>query len=168
VRIARIFNTYGPRMHPNDGRVVSNFIVQALRGEPITIYGDGQQTRSFCFVDDLVEGLCATCDAGPMPGPVNLGNPVEFTMLQLAEQVIAGTGSNRRRIVVENAVDADSADSADSAVDADDDGHGSVPQAAPARRNGRAPRVQPGAAGPAPGKAAVSTGGIVLPSRVDA
>jgi UDP-glucuronate decarboxylase len=94
VKVARIFNTYGPRMHPNDGRVVSNFIVQALRGDPITIYGEGQQTRSFCYVDDLVEGflrLMATEDG--FPGPVNLGNPVEFTIRQLAERVLALTGS---------------------------------------------------------------------------
>ncbi len=95
IRVARIFNTYGPRMHPNDGRVVSNFIVQALRGEPITIYGQGQQTRSFCFVDDLIEGFIRTMRLdGPMPGPINLGNPREFTMLQLAELVVALTGSN--------------------------------------------------------------------------
>lgn len=94
VKIARIFNTYGPRMHPNDGRVVSNFIMQALENEPITIYGDGQQTRSFCFVDDLVEALMLLMRApDDFCGPVNLGNPVEFTMLELAEQVIALTGS---------------------------------------------------------------------------
>ncbi|MEJ7928929.1 UDP-glucuronic acid decarboxylase family protein [Ramlibacter sp. AN1015] len=94
VRIVRIFNTYGPRMHPEDGRVVSNFIVQALRGEPITVYGDGSQTRSFCYVDDLIEGFVrfmAVEDA--FPGPVNLGNPGEFTIAQLAEQVIALTNS---------------------------------------------------------------------------
>jgi len=92
--VARIFNTYGPRMHPNDGRVVSNFIVQALRGEPITVYGDGSQTRSFCYVDDLVTGLVdlmATDDA--FTGPVNLGNPGEFTILQLAQKVVDLTGS---------------------------------------------------------------------------
>jgi UDP-glucuronate decarboxylase len=92
--VARIFNTYGPRMHPNDGRVVSNFIVQALKGEPITIFGDGSQTRSFCYVDDLVEGfvrLMATAD--DITGPINLGNPGEFTIKQLAELVIAETGS---------------------------------------------------------------------------
>ncbi|HEY1226710.1 MAG TPA: UDP-glucuronic acid decarboxylase family protein [Ramlibacter sp.] len=99
VRVARIFNTYGPRMHPNDGRVVSNFIVQALRGEDITIYGAGEQTRSFCFVDDLVEGFVRfMAHEGPLPGPVNLGNPREFTILQLAEQVINLTNS-RSRIV---------------------------------------------------------------------
>jgi UDP-glucuronate decarboxylase len=94
IKVARIFNTYGPRMHPNDGRVVSNFIVQALRGEPITIYGDGKQTRSFCFVSDLVEGLRRLMD-GPeeVTGPINLGNPGEFTMIELAEAVIRLTGS---------------------------------------------------------------------------
>jgi UDP-glucuronate decarboxylase len=94
IKVVRIFNTYGPRMHPNDGRVVSNFIVQALKGEDITIYGDGSQTRSFCYVDDLLEGfvrLMAT-DAA-VTGPINLGNPGEFSMLELAEQVIALTGS---------------------------------------------------------------------------
>src|ERR687885_1929040 len=93
VRIARIFNTYGPRMHPKDGRVVSNFIVQALRGEPITIYGDGQQTRSFCYVADLVDGLSRFMAAGGDPGPVNLGNPGEFTVLGLAALVLRLTGS---------------------------------------------------------------------------
>ncbi|MBB5223362.1 UDP-glucuronate decarboxylase [Amaricoccus macauensis] len=99
VKVARIFNTYGPRMHPNDGRVVSNFIVQALKGEPITIYGDGSQTRSFCYVDDLIEGfvrLMATPD--DVTGPINIGNPGEFTIRQLAETVIDMTGS-RSRIV---------------------------------------------------------------------
>ena len=99
VKVARIFNTYGPRMHPNDGRVVSNFIVQALRNEAITVYGDGRQTRSFCYVDDLIEGfvrLMATPDA--VTGPVNLGNPAEFTILDLADAVINLTGS-RSRIV---------------------------------------------------------------------
>ena len=94
IRVARIFNTYGPRMHPNDGRVVSNFIVQALLGEPITIYGDGSQTRSFCYVDDLVEGLMRLMNVGGnYPGPVNLGNPGEFSILELAEKVIEITGS---------------------------------------------------------------------------
>jgi UDP-glucuronate decarboxylase len=94
IKVARIFNTYGPRMHPGDGRVVSNFIVQALRGEPITIYGEGTQTRSFCYVDDLVDGLVRLMDsADGLTGPVNLGNPAEFTMLGLAEQVIHLTGS---------------------------------------------------------------------------
>jgi len=94
IKVARIFNTYGPRMHPNDGRVVSNFIVQALRGEPLTLYGDGQQSRSFCYVDDLIEALVrlmATPD--DFTGPVNTGNPVEFTIRELAEQVLALTGS---------------------------------------------------------------------------
>jgi UDP-glucuronate decarboxylase len=94
IKVARIFNTYGPNMHPNDGRVVSNFIMQALRGEAITIYGDGAQTRSFCFVADLVDGLVRLMDSpAEVTGPVNLGNPVEFTMLQLAQEVIAQTGS---------------------------------------------------------------------------
>ncbi len=94
IKVARIFNTYGPRMHPNDGRVVSNFIVQALRGEPVTIYGDGSQTRSFCYVDDLVEALMRLMASPPaVTGPVNLGNPGEFSMLELAEKVIAMTGS---------------------------------------------------------------------------
>lgn len=94
VRIARIFNTYGPRMARDDGRVVSNFIVQALTGAPLTIYGTGEQTRSFCYVDDLIEGLVRLMAAQPpAPGPVNLGNPGEFTMLELAELVLARTGS---------------------------------------------------------------------------
>lgn len=93
IRVARIFNTYGPRMHPDDGRVVSNFVVQALRGEPITLYGDGRQTRSFCYVDDLVEGLVRLMEQTTTVGPVNLGNPVEFTIRELAEKVIALTGS---------------------------------------------------------------------------
>ncbi|MCA9782043.1 MAG: SDR family oxidoreductase [Calditrichaeota bacterium] len=93
IRIVRIFNTYGPHMAVNDGRVVSNFIVQALRGQPITIYGDGQQTRSFQYVSDLVEGLIRMMDQDEAIGPVNLGNPVEFTIAQLAEQVLAKTGS---------------------------------------------------------------------------
>lgn len=89
IRVARIFNTYGPRMHPNDGRVVSNFIVQALKGDPITIYGDGLQTRAFCFVEDLVEGLIRLMAApDEVTGPMNLGNPGEFTILELAEKVI--------------------------------------------------------------------------------
>jgi UDP-glucuronate decarboxylase len=95
IKVARIFNTYGPRMHPQDGRVVSNFIMQALAGEPITIYGDGSQTRSFCFVDDLVEGLIrlmGTEDA--VTGPMNIGNPVEMTIRELAEAVIELTGSS--------------------------------------------------------------------------
>lgn len=94
IKVGRIFNTYGPRMHPNDGRVVSNFILQALRGEDITIYGDGQQTRSFCYVDDLVEGLIRLMESKDgVTGPINLGNPGEFTIKQLAEQVIDLTGS---------------------------------------------------------------------------
>jgi UDP-glucuronate decarboxylase len=97
IKVARIFNTYGPRMHPNDGRVVSNFIVQALRGDPITIYGDGKQTRSFCFVSDLVEGLRRLMDSPEeVTGPINLGNPGEFTMIELAEAVIRLTGSASR------------------------------------------------------------------------
>jgi len=92
IRVARIFNTYGPRMAVDDGRVVSNFIVQALRGEPLTVYGAGTQTRSFCYVDDLVEGLCRLMD-GDHIGPINLGNPGEFTIRELAEKVIALTGS---------------------------------------------------------------------------
>ena len=94
IKVARIFNTYGPRMHPKDGRVVSNFIMQALKGEPITIYGDGEQTRSFCYVDDLIEGfvrLMAT--QADMTGPMNLGNPDELSMIELAEQVLDLTGS---------------------------------------------------------------------------
>ena len=95
--MARIFNTYGPRMHPNDGRVVSNFIVQALRNQPITIYGEGQQTRSFCYVDDLIEAFVRfMATPADFPGPVNLGNPGEFTIRQLAEQVIALTGSRSK------------------------------------------------------------------------
>jgi UDP-glucuronate decarboxylase len=99
IKIARIFNTYGPRMHPNDGRVVSNFIVQALQNQPITIYGDGSQTRSFCYVDDLIAGLLALmASPADFTGPVNLGNAVEFTIGQLAELVIALTNS-RSKIV---------------------------------------------------------------------
>lgn len=97
IKVARIFNTYGPHMHPNDGRVVSNFITQALRNEPITIYGDGLQTRSFCFVDDLIEAfvrLMATPD--DFPGPVNIGNPGEFTIKELAERIITLTGSSSK------------------------------------------------------------------------
>ena len=94
IRVVRIFNTYGPRMHPQDGRVVSNFIVQALQGKPITIYGDGSQTRSFCYVDDLIEGFIRLMDApDTVTGPVNIGNPGEFTIRQLAEIVIEMTGS---------------------------------------------------------------------------
>jgi len=94
VKVARIFNTYGPRMHPNDGRVVSNFIVQALRNEPITLYGEGTQTRSFCYVDDLIEGFLRLMESpDALAGPVNLGNPGEFTMIELAEAVKELTGS---------------------------------------------------------------------------
>ena len=94
IKVARIFNTYGPRMHPNDGRVVSNFIVQALRGEPITIYGDGTQTRSFCYVSDLIDGLVRLMDSpDEVTGPINLGNPVEMSMLMLAQRIIDYTGS---------------------------------------------------------------------------
>ncbi|EGV20639.1 UDP-glucuronic acid decarboxylase family protein [Thiocapsa marina] len=94
IKVARIFNTYGPRMHPNDGRVVSNFIVQALRNEPITIYGEGTQTRSFCYVDDLIEGFIRLMDSpDDLTGPVNLGNPGEFTMIELAETILELTGS---------------------------------------------------------------------------
>ncbi len=95
IKVARIFNTYGPRMHPNDGRVVSNFVVQALRGENITIYGEGQQTRSFCYVDDLIEGFVRLMNAPEdLTGPVNLGNPNEFTIRELAERIIELTGSS--------------------------------------------------------------------------
>jgi UDP-glucuronate decarboxylase len=95
IKVARIFNTYGPRMHPADGRVVSNFVVQALRGEPITIYGDGSQTRSFCYVSDLIAGLMALMDSPDgVTGPINIGNPREFTMRELAELVIELTGSS--------------------------------------------------------------------------
>jgi len=94
IKVARIFNTYGPRMHPQDGRVVSNFIVQALKGDPITIFGEGTQTRSFCYADDLVEGFMALmASPAEVTGPINLGNPGEFSMLELAEAVLAETGS---------------------------------------------------------------------------
>ena len=97
IRVARIFNTYGPRMQPNDGRVVSNFIVQALNGEDITIYGDGNQTRSFCFVDDLIDGLIGFMElVENFPGPINMGNPTEFTILELAENVIRLTNSKSK------------------------------------------------------------------------
>ncbi|MBZ0157017.1 MAG: SDR family oxidoreductase [Alphaproteobacteria bacterium] len=97
IKVARIFNTYGPRMHPNDGRVVSNFIVQALKGEDITVYGNGNQTRSFCYVDDLVDGLVKLMNSpDDFTGPVNLGNPGEFSILDLAEKVIRLTGSHSR------------------------------------------------------------------------
>jgi UDP-glucuronate decarboxylase len=97
IKVARIFNTYGPRMHPNDGRVVSNFTMQALRGEDITVFGDGSQTRSFCYVDDLVDGLMRLMNSpDEVTGPVNLGNPVEFSILSLAEKVIELTGSSSK------------------------------------------------------------------------
>jgi UDP-glucuronate decarboxylase len=97
IKVMRIFNTFGPRMHPNDGRVVSNFIVQALRGEPITIYGDGSQTRSFCYVDDLIEGMLRFMASPPeFTGPLNMGNPREFTMLELAELVLKLVGGSSR------------------------------------------------------------------------
>ncbi len=99
IKVVRIFNTFGPRMHPNDGRVVSNFIVQALKGEDITIYGDGQQTRSFCFVDDLIEAmLCMMNTGSEVTGPVNIGNPGEFTMLELAKTVIRLTKSKSKPV----------------------------------------------------------------------
>jgi UDP-glucuronate decarboxylase len=99
IKVARIFNTYGPRMHPNDGRVVSNFIVQALRDEPITIYGEGSQTRSFCYVDDLVDGLLRLMRSPEtITGPINLGNPNEFTMLELAKQIIELTNSKSQLV----------------------------------------------------------------------
>ena len=94
IRIARIFNTYGPRMLEDDGRVVSNFIVQALRGQALTLYGEGQQTRSFCYVDDLIEGLIRLMNVDGLHEPVNLGNPGEFTIMQLAEEVIKACESN--------------------------------------------------------------------------
>ena len=97
IRVVRIFNTYGPRMHPNDGRVVSNFIVQALKNEPITLYGDGSQTRAFCYVDDLIDGFVKLMAAADdVTGPVNLGNPVETSVAELAEMVVALTGSRSR------------------------------------------------------------------------
>lgn len=99
IRVVRIFNTYGPRMHPHDGRVVSNFIVQALKGEEITIYGDGTQTRSFCFVDDLIDGIVSFMEFGEnFPGPINMGNPTEFTMLELAESILRLTNSSSKII----------------------------------------------------------------------
>jgi UDP-glucuronate decarboxylase len=97
IKVARIFNTYGPRMHPNDGRVVSNFVIQALKGEPITLYGDGSQTRAFCFVDDLVSGFISLMETGDeVTGPVNLGNPAEMTVRELAERVLALAGSKSK------------------------------------------------------------------------
>ena len=101
IKVPRIFNTYGPRMHPDDGRVVSNFIVQALRGDDITIYGDGSQTRSFCYVDDLVEALVRTMNTeDDFTGPVNIGNPEEFTIFALAEKVVAATGNSSKIVNV--------------------------------------------------------------------
>ena len=101
IKVARIFNTYGPRMHPADGRVVSNFIMQALKGEPITLYGDGHQTRSFCYVDDLIDGLVRLMESpADFTGPVNLGNPAEFTMRELAELVLEQTGASSRMITL--------------------------------------------------------------------
>jgi UDP-glucuronate decarboxylase len=106
IKVARIFNTYGPRMHPNDGRVVSNFVVQALKGEPITIYGDGRQTRAFCYVDDLVDGLIRLMGtAGDVTGPINLGNPGEFSMLELAELVLELTGGGSELVFRDLPVD---------------------------------------------------------------
>jgi UDP-glucuronate decarboxylase len=101
IRVVRIFNTYGPRMNPDDGRVVSNFIVQALRGQDITVYGDGSQTRSFCFVDDLIEGFVRLMEQTATPGPINIGNPGEFTMLELAEKVLAKVSSKSRIVFKE-------------------------------------------------------------------
>ena len=98
IRVVRIFNTYGPRMAPDDGRVVSNFIVQALKGEDLTIYGDGSQTRSFCFVDDLVEAILRTMEQDETVGPINIGNPVEFTIRELAEQVLKQVGSSSKLV----------------------------------------------------------------------
>jgi UDP-glucuronate decarboxylase len=99
IKVVRIFNTYGPRMHPNDGRVVSNFIMQALRGENITIYGDGQQTRSFCYVDDLIEAFFRMMKSpASFTGPVNIGNPGEFTMLELAEKVLKNVGGKSQLV----------------------------------------------------------------------
>jgi UDP-glucuronate decarboxylase len=106
IKVVRIFNTYGPRMHPNDGRVVSNFVMQALRGEDITIYGDGSQTRSFCFVDDMVEGMIKVMGTPEdFTGPVNLGNPMESTILELAEKIVDMTGSTSK--IVYKALPAD-------------------------------------------------------------
>src|SRR5579872_4669034 len=106
IKVARIFNTYGPRMHPADGRVVSNFIMQALKGEPISIYGDGSQTRSFCYVDDLIAGMIALMETGPdVTGPMNIGNPGEFTILELATKVIELTGS--RSEIIQHPLPAD-------------------------------------------------------------
>jgi UDP-glucuronate decarboxylase len=101
IKVMRIFNTYGPRMHPNDGRVVSNFIVQAIRGEPITIYGDGSQTRSFCYISDLIEGMIGLMETpANFVGPINFGNPEEFSILQLAETVIRLVGTKSRIVFI--------------------------------------------------------------------
>jgi UDP-glucuronate decarboxylase len=106
IKVMRIFNTYGPRMHPNDGRVVSNFIVQAIKGEPITIYGDGSQTRSFCYVDDLIDGMVRLMDSpADFVGPVNIGNPNEITMIELAERIVTQVGG--RSIIVHKPLPAD-------------------------------------------------------------
>ena len=106
IKVARIFNTYGPRMHPNDGRVVSNFVVQALEGVPITIYGEGRQTRSFCYVDDLIDGLIRLMNTDDqVTGPINLGNPVEFSIRELAEKVLQLTGS--KSVLVNNPLPSD-------------------------------------------------------------
>src|SRR5690606_33634767 len=106
IKVMRIFNTYGPRMNPYDGRVVSNFIVQALKGEDITIFGDGSQTRSFCFVDDLIDGMYKLMNSpNSFVGPVNIGNPVEFTMLELANLVISLTGSKSKMVFLPLPVD---------------------------------------------------------------
>jgi UDP-glucuronate decarboxylase len=100
IKVARIFNTYGPRMHPNDGRVVSNFIVQSLKGKDITVFGDGNQTRSFCYIDDLINGLTRLMDSpDDFTGPVNIGNPVEFTILELAQKVVELTGTKSKIIL---------------------------------------------------------------------
>lgn len=106
IRVVRIFNTYGPRMHPNDGRVVSNFIVQALKGEDVTLFGDGSQTRSFCYVDDMIDGMIRMMDApDDCIGPVNLGNPDEYTILKLAEKIIALTGTASKIVLKDLPVD---------------------------------------------------------------
>jgi UDP-glucuronate decarboxylase len=100
IKVARIFNTYGPGMHPNDGRVISNFVVQALKGEPLTVYGDGNQTRSFCYRDDLIDALVRLMDSPePLTGPINLGNPSEITVGELAETIVRMTGSPSRIVV---------------------------------------------------------------------
>jgi len=105
IRLVRIFNTYGPRMHPEDGRVVSNFVLQALRNEPITIYGDGSQTRSFCYVDELIEAMIRMMDQNEQVGPVNIGNPAEFTIKELAEKIIALTESSSELVFEDLPID---------------------------------------------------------------